>query len=151
MNNAQFGKYVVAIAPAAILDDASATAAEIDCKGASYAEVILQIGATDIAMAALKLQESDTSGGSFVDVAGATFDGGENTDGETLALPSATDDGQTCVFQVSLLGRKRFLKVVATLGNGSAGGFISGVARLSALAQVPSLDTELASGGVCRV
>ena len=151
MNNAQFGKYVVAIAPAAILDNTSATAAEIDCKGASYAEVILQLGATDIAVTALKLQECDTTGGSFVDVSGATFSSGEDTDGGTLALPSATDDGQTCVFQVSLLGRKRFLKVVATFGDGTAGGFIAGVARLSALAQVPTLDTELASGGVCRV
>ena len=151
MIEAQCGKYVVAIAPAAIVDDASAVAAEIDTLGASYAEIVLQLGATDIAMTALKLQESDTSGGSFTDVTGATFDGGLNTEGTALALPSATDDGQTLAFQVNMLGKKRFLKVVATFGNGTAGGFIAGVARLSRLAEVPVVDTDLASGGVCRV
>lgn len=151
MHQAQHGKYVTAIAPAAILDNTSATAAEIDGKGAAYAEVILQLGATDIALTALKLQECDTTGGSFVDVTGADFDGGSNTDGGTLALPSATDDNQTCVFQVNLIGRKRFLKVVATFGDGTAGGFIAGVARLSELAYVPDVDASIADGGVCRV
>jgi len=151
MISAQCGKYVTAIAPTAIIDDASAVAAEIDLQDAAYAEIILQLGATDIAITALKLQESDTSGGSFVDVAGATFDGGLNTEGVALALPSATDDGQTLAFQVNAIGRKRFLKVVATFGNGTAGGFIAGVARLSSLGKVPTVDTSLASGGICRV
>jgi hypothetical protein len=151
MNPAQQAKYVVAIAPAAILDNTSATATAIDCRGAAYAEIVLQLGATDIAVTALKLQECDTSGGSYTDVTGATFSGGKDTDGGTLALPSATDDNQTCVFQVNMLGRKAYLKVVATFGDGTSGGFISGIARLSKLAVVPSVDTDIANGGVCRV
>lgn len=143
--------YKVAIAPAAILDDASATAAEIDTIGANYAEVVVQLGATDIAMTALKLQHGDTSGGSFVDVTGATFDGGLNTEGTALALPSGTDDGQTCVFQVNLDATKRFLKVVATFGDGTSGGFVAAMARLSNVDQMPIADTSVANGGVCRV
>lgn len=150
MNSAQHAKYVAAIKPAAILDNTSASAETIDCEGAAYAEIVLQLGATDIALTALKLQESDDDS-SYTDVTGADFDGGENTDGETLALPSATDDGQTCVFQVDLLGRKRYLQVVATFGDGSTGGFISGTARLSKLAYLPDVDSDLADGGVCRV
>ena len=150
MREQQRSRKVTAIAPAAIIDNASATAAPIDTAGAEYAEIILQLGATDIAMTALKLQESDTSGGSYTDIPNANFSGGKDTDGNTLALPSGTDDGQVCVFEGTLLGRKRFLRVLATFGDGSAGGFIAGTARLSILGVVPSVDTDLASGGVCR-
>lgn len=151
MIEAQKAKYVVAVAPAAIIDNTSATVATIDCVDATYAEVILQLGATDIALTALKITECDTSGGTYTDVTGATFNGGVDTDGNTLALPSATDDNQTCVFQLDLIGRKRYLRVVATFGDGSTGGFIAGIARLSGLGYVPSVDTSLANGGVCRV
>lgn len=150
MVNAHMGKYAVAIAPAAILDNASATATAIDCAGAAYAEIVLQLGATDIAVTALKVQESDDDS-SYSDVTGATFDGGLDVDGTALALPSATDDNQTCVFQINMVGRKRYLKVVATFGDGTAGGYIAGVARLSDLAYVPDTSTGLADGGVCRV
>lgn len=151
MNFAQSATYAVAIAPAAILDNASATASEIDTAGASYCEIVLQLGATDIAVTALKVQEGDTSGGSFTDISGATFDGGTDTAGGTLALPSATDDNQTCVFQINCDARKRFFKVVATFGDGTSGGYIAGVARLSGNDVLPTADTSLADGGVCRV
>lgn len=151
MISAQKSKYAVAIAPAAIIDDATATASEVDTLGANYAEILIQLGATDIALTALKVQESDTSGGSFTDISGATFDGGTDTAGGTLALPSATDDNQTCAFQINLDGRKRYLKVVCTFGDGTSGGFVAGVARLSSLDKVSEVDTDLADGGVCRV
>ena len=151
MNSGQQATYAVAIAPVAILDDGTAVAAEIDTAGVNYAEVVVQLGATDIAMVALKLTHCDTSGGSFVDITGADFDGGLNTEGVALALPSATDDGQTCVFQVNLDATKRFLKLVVTHGNGSVGGFTAAVARLSSVDVIPVADTSLATGGVCRV
>lgn len=150
MVDAQDAKYVTAIAPAAIVDDSTATAAEIDTAGSAYCEIPIQLGATDIAMTALKVQESDTSGSGFADVPGLTFDGGTAPDGTTLALPSATDDGQVSTFQINLLGRKRYLKVVATFGDGTAGGYVASTARLSRLAQVPAVSTDMASGGVCR-
>lgn len=150
MKDSQRAKYVSAVAPAAILDNTSLTGITIDAKGAGYAEIILELGATDIAMTVLKVQESDDDS-SYDDISGATFNGGKNTDGGTLALPSATDDGQTIVFQIDMLGRKRYLKVVGTFGDGSTGGFIAGTCRLSQLALVPSVDTSIADGGVCRI
>ncbi len=151
MIDAQKAKYVAAVSPAAIIDNASATATAIDCKGSRYAEIIVIQGATDIAITALKLQECETSGGSYADITGATFNAGLDTDGTALALPSATDDNQIAVFQVNLDKRMRFIKVVATFGDGSLGGFICAVARLSELSKVPDVSTDLANGGVCRV
>ena len=152
MQAAQRAKYVSAVAPAAIIDDASLTGIAIDTLGAGYCEIILELGATDIAMTALKLTESDNDS-DYSDVTGGDFDGDDNTDGTALALPSATDDGQTIVFQVNCGAgvRKRYLKVVGTFGNGTAGGFIAGTARLSQLSIVPDVDTSIADGGVCRV
>lgn len=143
-------KYVRSISPAAIVNNGSASATAIDTLGYSYCEVICQLGATDIAMTALKLEESDDNV-SYGDISGATFAGGTSADGTTLALPSATDDNQPHVFQVSLLGRKRYLRVVATFGNGATGGFIAAVARLSQGAAPSNTDTDLAAGGICRV
>lgn len=151
-HSAQHAKYVTAIAPAAIIDNTSATAAAIDCKGAGYCEIILELGATDIAITALKLQESDDNS-SYADVTGSSFASGYDTDGNALALPSATDDGQTIVWQVNCAGgkRKRYLKVVATFGDGTAGGYLAGSARLSEIGYSRTSDTDFADGSVCRV
>jgi hypothetical protein len=142
-------RYVVAIAPAAIIDNASATATVVDTAGANYAEFIVQLGATDIAMTAFRLEESDVSGSGYTIVPNANFATGRDSDGVLLTLPSATDDNETMAFKGSLLGRKRFMRLVATFGDGTAGGFISGFARLSGLAVVPDVTTDLANGRVC--
>lgn len=151
MRQGQLGKYAPAIKPAAILDDTTATATAVDTQGASYAEFLVQLGATDIACTAFKLQECATSGGSYADVTGASFDGGTDAFGGTLALPSATDDGQICVFQVDLANRLRFLKLVVTFGDGTAGGYVSATCRLSGLSSEPKTNTATADGGVNRV
>jgi hypothetical protein len=151
MNPLQQAKYVAAIKPAAILDNTSATATVVDTTGYDYATVIVQLGATDIAVTALKLQASSTSGGTYADITGATFDGGSGMGGATLALPSATDDGQTCVFQVDMRGKEPFLKLVATFGDGTSGGFIAAVAVLSRGKIAPTTSTGAADGDVCRV
>lgn len=151
MIEAQACKYAVAIAPAAILDNTSATATAVDCRGYNYLEIPVQIGATDIAVTALKLQECDTSGGTYADITGATFSAGTSADGVALALPSATDDNQPHVFQVNLVGRKPFIKVVCTFGDGTVGGFVAATARLSRASYLPPVATDKASGGICRV
>jgi hypothetical protein len=151
MINGQSARYAVAIAPAAIIDNASATATAIDCAGASYLEIPIQLGATDIAVTVLKLEESDVSGSGYTDITGATFSAGSNVDGVALALPSATDDNQPHVFQVDLVGRKRYIRVVCTFGDGSAGGFVAATARLSNVSFLPPTSTERALGGICRV
>lgn len=148
---AQMAAYRVAIAPAAIIDNTSATATAIDCRGYSYLEIPVQLGATDIAVTVLKLEESDTSGSGYTDITGATFSAGTNVDGVALALPSATDDNQPHVFQVNLVGRRRFIRVVCTFGDGAAGGFVAATARLSNASYLPPVSTDKAAGGICRV
>lgn len=151
MIEAQRAKYATAIAPAAIIDNTSATVTAIDTAGYAYLEVIVQLGATDIDITELKLTECATSGGSYTDITGATFDGGTNVDGVALALPSATDDNQVHVFQVKLDGRLRYVKPVCTFGNGSLGGFVSATARLSNASFLSLTSTDKAAGGICRV
>lgn len=150
MDTSQMAKYVRAISPAAIIDNASASATAIDCLGYSSCEIIVQLGAMDIAMTVLKVQHSDDNS-SYSDITGATFDGGTSADGTTLALPSATDDDQPHVFQINCVGRKRYMKVVATCGDGAAGTYIAASARLSRGAFLSDTDTNLAAGGICRV
>jgi hypothetical protein len=151
VNPLHYVKCVPAIKPAAIVDNATVTADVIDCRGFDFALVVLQLGATDIAMTALKLQQSSTSGGVYADITGATFAAGTGYNGATLALPSATDDGQTCAFMVDMRGREPFLKVVATFGDGSTGGFIAGVAVLGYGKLPPTTSAGVADGDVCLV
>ena len=53
MNPLQNVKLVNLTPPAAIVDDASFTVAELDTKGWDYAQIVVQLGATDTAMTAL--------------------------------------------------------------------------------------------------
>jgi hypothetical protein len=151
MNLMQQAKYVRAISPTAILDNTSATATVIDARDYDYCTIVVQLGATDIAVTALKVQTASTSGGSYTDLTGATFSGGTSPDGTTLALPSATDDNQTCVFQIDMRGKNPFLQVVATFGDGAAGGFIAAVAILTKAHLSPATSATMADGDVCRV
>jgi hypothetical protein len=144
-------KYVTIVPPAAIIDNDSATTTEVDTLGYDYAEIVLTLGATDIAMTALAVTQSDATGSGHAAITGATFDGGTDIAGGTLALPSATDDDQVCVFQINLEGKKRFLDLTATFGDGTAGGFIAGACRLSRGAVTETTSAGMADGGVCRV
>jgi hypothetical protein len=127
---AQNSKYVIVTSPAAILDNTSATTNSIDAKGWDYLQVVCTVGATDIAMSALKLQTSDTDS-SYADLTGAIFGTSTNIDGATSAVPSATDDNKLFVIEVDLRGKKRYFDLVATAGNGTAGTYFSAVAILS--------------------
>lgn len=120
MQNLQNIKIVTITPPGAIVDDAAFTTATIDTKGFDEALVCVHFGAMDIAMAALKLQESDDSGMSgAADVDGADF----SSDG---TLPSATADNTFVGIHVKCGGaRKRYLDLVATGGNGSTGTYMT--------------------------
>lgn len=130
--------YFNVISPAAIVDDASWTTNEIDTvvDGVKYdhCTIIFQLGATDIAMAALKVQESDTTGSGFADITGTVG-------GTAFDLPSATDDNKIVVFSVNLTNRKRFLDLVATAGNGAAGTYASATAILTRGKRGPTTAT----------
>ena len=151
MNVLQNAKYVRAISPTALVNNASATATVIDARGYDYCTIVCQLGATDIALTALKVQASTTSGGSYTDITGATFSAGSSVAGATLALPTATDDDKVFVFQIDLRGKEPFLKVVATFGSGATGGFISSTAILTRSAVTASTGLTMADGSVCRV
>jgi len=149
--NAFHAKWLQVIAPVAIKDNTSWTTTEIDTLGFDYAEIIVNIGATDIAMAALKVQESETSGSGFADVTGLIMGTSADIDGTTSALPSATDDNTLVIFQIDLRNRMRYLDLVATAGNGTAGTYASAVCRLSRCAVTPSDTATFGGETVLRV
>ena len=126
MNSLQNVKVVNFCPPGAVVDAADFTTTAIDTAGFGKCAIFFSLGATDIAMGALKLQQSDDSGMSgAADITGAVY-------GATgaPALPSATDDNKVYAFHVSLQGKKRYLDLVATAGNGSVGTYGSGIAVL---------------------
>lgn len=126
------GKVLNTIPPAVIKDNASYTATEIDTQGYSSVDVIFALGASDIAMAALKLQESDTAGSGQADITGLVFGTSTNIAGSTSALPSATDDNKVYILSIkNMQGRKRYLTLVATAGDGSVGTYASAITILS--------------------
>ena len=126
------GKVLNTIPPAVIKDNADFTATEIDTQGYSSVDVIFALGASDIAMAALKLQESDTAGSGQADITGLVFGTSTNIAGSTSALPSSTDDNKVYILSIkNMQGRKRYLTLVATAGDGSAGTYASAITILS--------------------
>jgi len=144
MIHAQNTKFVSVTPPGAIVDDDSYTTAEIDTLGFDYATIIVYLGATDIAMAALKVTESDTSASGHADVTGLVFGTSANIAGSTSALPSATDDNSFQIFEIDLKNRKRYLDVVATAGDGSTGTYATILCILSRAGE--SVDTAAARG-----
>jgi hypothetical protein len=132
---AQSTKIVPLVRPAAIVNNASFTSQSIDCSGYSYAHVIFQLGALDIAITALKVQTSDDDS-TYVDITLADFSVSPAT------LPAATDDNKIYSVYIPLDGKRKWLKAVATMGNGSTGGFLSALCLLSKAAQHPNTATE---------
>jgi hypothetical protein len=151
MNALQGTKLLWVTAPAAISDNATLTTAEIDTLGFDYARIVVGIGATDIAMAALKVTESDTSGSGHADVTGLVWGTSTNTDGSTSALPSATDDNTFQIAEIDLRGRDRYLDVTATTGNGTNGTYVCIWAELSRAKDVPVTATERGCDEILRV
>ncbi len=130
MNALQQAKYINVTPPAAIIDNASAATTAIDTLGYSHVAIIVSLGATDIALTALKLQESDTDG-SYADVTGAIFGTSADPTGTATTLPAATDDNKLYAIFVNMSGRKRWLDLACTFGDGAAGGYVSVLAILT--------------------
>lgn len=106
--HAQATKHVLAL-PSAGVDDGAFTAAAVDTLGYDYAQFIIQIGAIPAALAALKVTESDNNS-DYTDVTGLDY---------ASSLPETAD--KIHVAELNLrAGRKRYLKLVATAGDGSA-------------------------------
>lgn len=119
--------------PAVIVDNAAFTTATLDAVDAGWVTFIVYLGALDIAPAVFKLQESDDSGMSgATDVPGADFSVSPAT------IPAATDDNLFFAVQVNMLGRKRYLDLSLTGGDGSAGTYAVVLAILSRMQTTPS-------------
>lgn len=140
-----FHKVFVGVTPpAAIVDDAAYTTAEVDSVDATlgkaaFLEFWVYLGATDIALAAFKLTESDTSGSGFTDVSGADFSVSPAT------LASATDDNKAYLISVDLRNgsRKRYFDLTLTAGNGSTGTYACAWAYRVYTTKSPSTAAEL--------
>lgn len=148
--HAQAVKYINVTPPAAIVDNASYTTAEIDTQGFDYLTLVVSLGATDIAMAALAVTESDASGSGHANVTGLVYGTSTDIEGNTSALPTALQDDGIFLFEIDLRGRKRYIDVTATAGDGTAGTFATILGILSRAEQRPFSITEKGATGVLR-
>jgi len=149
---AQNVKYVLgSLAFETIKDNASFAIEELDTAGWDYLEIIMAVGATDIAMSALAVTESDSTGSGHANVTGLIWATSANIDGDTSALPTATDDDTFQIAHVDLRYRKRYIDVTATMGDGTAGGYFLCVYRLSRGDVAPITVSGMGADEVLRV
>ena len=133
-------KDVVSVQPQARINNAAATCASVDRKGFDFLNVKLIVGATDIAFTAAKLQESDDNV-TFSDITGADL----SVPG---LLPQATDSNKIFEWDVDLKTRKRYIRPAVSIGNGTAGAFITVLVQLFRAEQSPA---TIASRGAAQV
>ena len=137
MNHLQNVKFVNIIPPGDVVDNAAYTSTVVDTAGFDAVAFVVNTGFTDIALATLKVQESDaktdaTTLDSGADVTGLVWGTSTNPDtGSTSDLPSDTDDNKTFVAYVDTRARKRYLQLQATAGNGTTGTYLAANAILS--------------------
>lgn len=148
-------KTVLLTPPAAIVDNAAFVTAALDTKGYGHAEIFVAFGAMDIAATACKVQESDTISdantlSSGADVTGLVCGTSNKDDGTASTLPSATSDNTLIKFEVDLRGRKRYLDVSLTGGDGTAGTFAVVWANLFEGEVGPTSATEKGCAQVLR-
>lgn len=137
MNDLQNVKTVYITKPGAIVDNSAFTTDTIDRKGFSKARIVVGLGALDIAVTAMKLRESDDSGMSgAVDVSGADFSV------SPLTLPAATDDNKLYAIHLDLRGRKRYLDLSLTGGDGAAGTYAVAWVDLYGALEHPNTATK---------
>jgi len=131
--------------PQAIKDNASWTSTCLDTAGLDGVFVVFTLGATDIAMATLKVQESDTLS-SATALSGGTDITGADFSVSPLTLPSATADDTSVGVYIPIVGtRKRYLNLIATAGDGAAGTYAAAFAICTPKI-VPDTATERGLG-----
>src|SRR5260221_3099074 len=104
--------------PAAAVNNATVNTPSVDRKGFDYVGYKIVLGATDIGLTVLKLQESDDNS-TFTDIPGLDYSIAPPT------LPTTAQAGKIFAFDVDLKARKRYLKPIITVGAGTTGAFIT--------------------------
>lgn len=100
-----------------------------DTAGFDEALIILNLGAVGgSGISAAKMQECDTSGGSYTDISGANFAGGTDIEGNTSVVPAAANDDEVWLFDINLLATKRYIKLI--LDSATNASLVSAVAVL---------------------
>ena len=148
---AQNSKVVLLTPPAAVINNSDVTVAELDTKGWDYCRIMVILGATDIALTACAVTESDTSGSGHSNVTGLVYGTSDNIAGETSSLPSATDDDSVFLFEIDLRRRKRYLDMDLTVGNGTSGACVTVLAELSRGEPLPDTATAAGAAEILRV
>lgn len=120
MESLQGAKKGICVLPQ-VLDNATATSYVIDTAGVDFVNIDVVIGATDVALTALKVQESDTKTDSTTLSSGADITGLVYGASGAAALPTDTDDNKIFSFEINTQGRKRYLQLIAVAGNGTTG------------------------------
>lgn len=133
------------------VDNAAFTTAEIDTKGYGYATIIASFGNVPANVASMTVTEADVSAtnhAAFITV-GTTA----AIDGATSALPTASGgDGDIIVFEIDLAGRKRYLDLTCTAGDGS--GTVTEMSAVCILSQAkiaPSTESGRGADQIIRV
>lgn len=116
MNELQAVKTVWITKPGAVVDNTAFTTATVDTKGFGKARIVIGLGETDIALAGMVLKESDDSG-----MSNSTTVSGADFSVLPLTLPDDDADNTLYAIHLNLKGRKRYLDLTLTAGNGSAG------------------------------
>ena len=129
-------KVIFVTPPGAKIDNTSPTTGEIDTLGFAYLRYIVGIGDLDIAVAAMKVTESDTAGSGHGDITGADFSV------SPASLPGATDDNKLYAICINLKGRKRYIDLTLTGGDGSTGAYFTVIAELSKASSGPLTAAE---------
>jgi hypothetical protein len=78
----------------------------------------------------------------MADVAGAIFGTSNNDTGSASTLPAATDDNKLYAIEADLRGRKRYLDLVLTGGDGTTGTYLSALVILSRAQDAPRTAVE---------
>lgn len=112
-----------------------ATNNNLDCRGWRYARIEFWLGATDIAVAELSLYESD-DGSTWTKVSESDY-------AVNGALPSADADNSGVAWFVDLRKRKRYLRINAKAGNGTAGSYAICHYTLDRGEEMPSTTAQL--------
>ncbi len=99
------------------------------------ARVMFMVGATDVTVATLKIQESDSESSGYADVVDL-----KGASGFVGGAPGPSDDNKFFAVVLDLRKRKRYLRVSAVAGNGTTGTYMACWVDLGDPTEVPDTD-----------